>query len=203
MSSELPEELLGVGDVGLDEERDPDTEERDQEPEERERVLVFRLGQQSYGLDVGDVRNIVEVGERTRVPRSSDAIDGIMDMRGDITAVIDPRELLPVSEPPIADDRQRIVVFDRPADRQSAGIRVDVVEGVRSFPVSQIRRDEPEFEMPAGDLVKAVVEIPPEDEGEGDDAAGGEGDERPADTDPEPAERISVLHAERLVESAG
>lgn len=189
MSTNLPEELLGVDEVGLDDESNAGVEEggeQDQEPEEHERVLVFKLGDQSYGLDVADVRSIVEVGERTRVPRSSDAIEGVTDLRGEITAVIDPSVLLPVSSAAGVDDTQRIVVFDRASDKQSAGIRVDAVEGVESFPVSQIRRDEPEFQMPAGDLVKAVVEIPPEE----DDADA-------------PAERISVIDADLLVESAG
>lgn len=189
MSTNLPEELLGVDEVGLDDESNAGVEEggeRDQEPEEHERVLVFTLGDQSYGLDVADVRSIVEVGERTRVPRSSDAIEGVTDLRGDITAVIDPSVLLPVSSAGGVDDTQRIVVFDRASDKQSAGIRVDAVEGVESFPVSQIRRDEPALQMPAGDLVKAVVEIPPEE----DDADS-------------PAERISVIDTDLLVESAG
>ncbi|NHN49553.1 hypothetical protein G9464_18440 [Halostella sp. JP-L12] len=189
MSTNLPEELLGVDEVGLDDEQDADVREDgegDEEPEEHERVLVFKLGEQSYGLDVADVRSIVEVGERTRVPRSSEAVEGVMDLRGEITAVIDPGVLLPVSSAAEGEDTQRVVVFDRASDKQSAGIRVDAVEGVESFPVSRIRRDEPEFQMPAGDLVKAVVEIPPED----DDADA-------------PAERISVIDADLLVESAG
>ncbi|WP_135820087.1 chemotaxis protein CheW [Halostella litorea] len=164
MSTDLPDELLDIDDVGFDEEkRDPEGGDGDDEPEEQERVLVFRVGDRTYGLDVGDVRSIVELGERTRVPRSGDAIDGIMDLRGDITALIDPRKLLPV---PVgtAPENQRVIVFDRPADDQSAGIRVDAIEGVRSYPVSQIRREDPSFEMPAGSLVKAVVEVPAEDE---------------------------------------
>jgi purine-binding chemotaxis protein CheW len=185
MSTELPEELLGVDDVGLEDEDVKRDDEGDEEPEEHERVLVFSLGEQSYGLDVGDVRNIVEVGERTRVPRSGEAVDGIMDLRGDITAVIDPRKLLPVSEAVDDEANQRIVVFDRAADKQSASIRVDAVEGVESFPVGQIRRDDPEFGMPAGDLVKGVVEIPSDDE-----------------EDPTPADRISILHPDRLLGSA-
>jgi purine-binding chemotaxis protein CheW len=190
MSTNLPEELLGVDEVSLDDEQNADVDDgkQDQDPEEHERVLVFRLGEQSYGLDVADVRSIVEVGERTRVPRSSDAIEGVTDLRGEITAVIDPSVLLPVSNAAGTDDAQRVVVFDRATDEQSAAIRVDAVEGVESFPVSQIRREEPEFQMPAGDLVKAVVEIPPEDDDDETDA---------------PAERISVIDVDLLVEHAG
>ncbi|WP_121822759.1 chemotaxis protein CheW [Halostella salina] len=186
MSTELPEELLGIDDVGFDEEgRDPEGDgDEEEEPEEQERVLVFRLGDRTFGLDVGDVRSIVEQGDLTRLPRSGDAIDGIMDLRGEITAVIDPRKLLPV---PVADreTKQRVIVFDRSSDDQSAGIRVDAVEGVRSYPVSQIKRDDPAFEMPAGNLVKAVVEVPAEDES--------------AD---EVAERTSIIDVDTLVRSA-
>ena len=184
MSTDLPEELLDIDDVGFDEDgRDPEGDDRDREPEEQERVLVFRLEERTYGLDVGDVRSIVELDDRTRVPRSGDAIDGITDLRGDITALVDPRKLLPV---PVgeAEPKQRVIVFDRPADDQSAGIRVDAVEGVRSYPVSQIQREAPAPDMPAGNLVKAVVEVPAEDE------------------DGEVAERTSILDVETLLSAA-
>ncbi len=184
MSTELPEKLLELDDEEAGD-RDPDPQEEDEETEERERFVVFRIGADRYAVDVESVRSVVEVGEYTRVPRSSDAIDGVMDLRGDITAIIDPRVYLPTEESAASDlEEQRVLVFDRPSDRQGAGIRVDRVTGVESVPVSRIhRRPAPEAGVDdaalAHELVRAVI------------------------SDPADGGRISLLDVEGLVAVAG
>lgn len=187
MATELPEKLLDLDDEEGSGGRDPDPQEAEEETEERERFVVFRIGSTRYAVDVETVRSVVEVGEYTRVPRSSEAIDGVMDLRGDITAIIDPRVHLPTDESPFGSDDQRIVVFDRPSDRQGAGIRVDRVTGVESVPVSRIfRRPAPEEGVDesafAHGLVRGVISQPA-----GDDQF----------------ERISLLDVEELVAVAG
>jgi len=59
-----------------------------------------------------------------------------MDLRGEITAVIDPRVHFPVSES--RSGRERLLVLDRSSDRQSAAIRVDEVIGVETVPESDV-----------------------------------------------------------------
>ncbi|HMB49089.1 MAG TPA: chemotaxis protein CheW [Natronoarchaeum rubrum] len=185
MSTELPEKLLELGDEESGD-RDPESQEEEEETEERERFVVFRIGADRYAVDVEWVRSVVEVGEYTRVPRSAEAIDGVIDLRGDITAVIDPRVYLPADESAAIDpEDQRVLVFDRPSDRQGAGIRVDQVSGVESIAVSSIHRQPaPEAGVDAAALahrlVRAVISPSPDD-----------------------ADRISVLDVEGLVAVAG
>lgn len=171
MSTELPEKLLELDDEEGAGDRDPDPEQGEEEAEERERFVVFRIGASRYAVDVESVRSVVEVGEYTRVPRSSPAIDGVMDLRGDITAIIDPRTYLPEEASTFDSDDQRILVFDRPSDRQGAGIRVDRVTGVESIPVSRIHRQPaPEDGVDASalghELVRAVLGQPDDDGGQ-------------------------------------
>jgi purine-binding chemotaxis protein CheW len=137
MASELPEKILELDDGEDSGDRDPEQEQQE-EAEERERFVVFRLGDTRYAVGVEAVRSVVEVGEYTRVPRSSPAVDGVMDLRGDITAIVDPQVFLPADESQFDPDEQRILVFDRPADHQDVGIRVDRVTGVEAIPVSRI-----------------------------------------------------------------
>lgn len=184
MSTELPEKLLELDEEGAGD-RDPDPRDEEEETEERERFVVFRIGADRYAVDVESVRSVVEVGEYTRVPRSSEAIDGVMDLRGDITAIIDPRVYLPAdASGSSGSEDQRVLVFDRPSDRQGAGIRVDLVSGVESIPVSRIhRRPAPEADVDeaalAHELVRAVI------------------------SDPSGDGRISLLDVEGLVAVAG
>lgn len=186
MASELPEKLLELDEEGADG-RDPDPEEGEEETEERERFVVFRIGADRYAVEVESVRSVVEVGEYTRVPRSAEAIDGVMDLRGDITAIIDPRVYLPAAgSASIDSEDQRVLVFDRPSNSQGAGIRVDRVSGVESVPVSRIHHQaSPEAGVDgdalAHELVRAVIS---------------------AQTDGDAA-RISLLDVDGLVAVAG
>jgi purine-binding chemotaxis protein CheW len=144
---ELPEELIGIEEeLDIDEETEPDvalgeTEDdaqRREDEEEREQFVRFSLGDEGYALHVNAVRRLVDVGERTRVPRTSEAIDGITDLRGEITAVIDPRVLLGLPESEQSVDTQELIVFATAPDQGNSGIRVDIVDGVEAIPVSNV-----------------------------------------------------------------
>lgn len=184
MSTELPEKLLDIDEDSM-EERETDPEEQE-EVEERERFVVFDLGAEQYAVDVQSVRSVVEIDDYTRVPRSSDAIEGVMDLRGNITAIIDPHVHFEIDTDAVDPSMQRVLVFDRPADKQGAGIRVDRVTGVESIPVSRIFRtplpeegvEEAHLEH---DLVRAVISTP-----NGDDF-----------------ERVTLIDAEAVVQNSG
>jgi len=144
---ELPEELIGIEEeLDIDETAEPDValgetdtqDQREEEEEEREQFVRFSLGEEGYALHVNAVRRLVDVGERTRVPRTSEAIDGITDLRGEITAVIDPRVLFGLPESERSVDVQELIVFATGPDQGNAGIRVDVVDGVEAIPVSHV-----------------------------------------------------------------
>jgi len=146
MSADLPDELqdVEVSSPADDESRETDTDRRDGggDPDEVEQFVVFAVGDRRLAVSVDAVKNIVKVGATTRVPRASTAIDGIMDLRGEITAIIDARSHFPTRAATPATNDQRIIVFDMPQDRQSAAIRVDRVEGVEVFPLKYVTPSE-------------------------------------------------------------
>lgn len=108
-------------------------------------VLEFVLGEERYCLDITYIEQIVERGTVTRVPNAPDFVEGVIDLRGDITTVIDPMETLAADED---DDGDLIVVFDptRMDDEWSVGWTVDGVRRVSTVSLSEIREspvDEP------------------------------------------------------------
>ncbi|OLZ41370.1 chemotaxis protein CheW [Natrinema saccharevitans] len=132
MAPDLSEKLLGID---IDDDRPDDGDEDDQET--LLRFVFVGVGEHRLALPVDSVRTIAEPpDELTRVPRAPPAIEGLMDLRGEITAVIDPRVHFPVTEE--RSGRERLLVLDRPSDRQSAAIRVDDVIGVETVPESDI-----------------------------------------------------------------
>jgi purine-binding chemotaxis protein CheW len=51
--------------------------------------LTFQLADEEYGLDIMQVREIIEFGTVTQVPRTAPAIRGVINLRGQVVPVID------------------------------------------------------------------------------------------------------------------
>jgi purine-binding chemotaxis protein CheW len=92
-----------------------------------EQVLEFSLGEATYCVDIDYVTEIVDVGDLTPLPNAPPYVEGVMDLRGRTTAVVDPTVVFDVDGTAAGD--RRIVVFD-PAiigDRKATGWLVDEV----------------------------------------------------------------------------
>lgn len=55
--------------------------------------LTFTLGEEVYALDVGKVREILEVTKITKVPHTPEFMRGVFNLRGSVVPVIDMRLL--------------------------------------------------------------------------------------------------------------
>lgn len=154
MAPDLSEKLLGIDIDDTDRRRDSDGDDVD---EERLVQFVFvGVGEHRLAFPVDAVRTITDPPtELTRVPRAPPAIDGLMDLRGEITAVIDPHVHFPVTED--RPGRERLLVLDRPSDQQSAALRVDEVIGVETVPESNVLEAD---DIEASDFSGDVLEHP-------------------------------------------
>ena len=50
--------------------------------------IVIRLGDEQYGIDISYVNNIVRMQHITRVPKVSNYIKGVINLRGEVLPVI-------------------------------------------------------------------------------------------------------------------
>lgn len=53
--------------------------------------LTFRLGEETFALDVAQVREILDVTVITKVPQSPDFMRGVINVRGSVVPVVDLR----------------------------------------------------------------------------------------------------------------
>jgi purine-binding chemotaxis protein CheW len=106
-------------------------EEPERPAETAAHVVEFQLGNEVCAIDIDAVDSIVESKQVTRVPRAPDAVEGVMDLRGETTAIVDPREFLAIEGDAASDN---ILVLDRADDKQKIGLRVAEVTEVASYP---------------------------------------------------------------------
>jgi len=104
--------------------------------DDEEQFVVFRLMNEEYGVPIDSVQEIVRVpDELTRVPKTPDFLEGVVNLRGVVMPVVDQRRRfgLPSME---RNDRQRIMVYTIRGVR--TGFIVDQVLEVMRIPASVI-----------------------------------------------------------------
>ena len=100
-------------------------------------VLEFKLGDETYCVSIGYVTEIVDVGELTQVPNAPAHVEGVMDLRGRTTSIIDPKSIFDIHGD---SDGKRIIVFDPEIvqDQGAAGWLVDEVYQVVQVSPEQV-----------------------------------------------------------------
>jgi purine-binding chemotaxis protein CheW len=100
--------------------------------DDEEQLVVFHLGGEEYGVDIASVQEIIRVPEQmTRVPHTVDALEGVVNLRGQVLPVVDLRRHFGLA-PMARDERQRIVVFA--LQGLYTGFIVDAVSEVLKVP---------------------------------------------------------------------
>lgn len=89
--------------------------------------VTFRLDNETYGINVMQVQEVLRVTEIAPVPGSPDYVMGIINLRGNVVTVLDTRRRFGLA-PNEMDDSTRIVVIE--AEENVVGILVDSVSEV-------------------------------------------------------------------------
>ena len=88
-----------------------------------EKYLIFKVDEE-YALDVGNVIEIIEMTDITRVPDAPEYVTGIINLRGHVVPVIDMRKRF--RKPKFADSSARCIVIAE-IDDNMLGLIVDTV----------------------------------------------------------------------------
>jgi purine-binding chemotaxis protein CheW len=103
--------------------------------EKDHQVVGFRIGEETYGVRIASVREIVRVPEITIVPNAPEMIEGVINLRGKIIPVMDLRKRFgsTVVQP---DKKNRILVVE--LDNKLLGLIVSSASEVLKIPPSEI-----------------------------------------------------------------
>ncbi|MFO7724707.1 MAG: chemotaxis protein CheW [Oceanipulchritudo sp.] len=110
------------------------------------RYLTFQLGDESYGITVLKVREIIQMQPITRIPRTPEYMKGVINLRGKVIPVADLRIKFAFEKAEVSERTCIIVVSLTMADGRETltGLIVDAVEEVLQIEADQIE-DAPGF----------------------------------------------------------
>ncbi|MGP4844911.1 chemotaxis protein CheW [Marinobacter sp. 1Y8] len=97
--------------------------------------VTFRLDDETYGIDVMQIQEVLRYTEIAPVPGAPDYVLGIINLRGNVVTVIDTRRRFGLMDAEVT-DATRIVVME--SSQQVMGILVDSVAEVVYLKSSEI-----------------------------------------------------------------
>ncbi|HHX94688.1 MAG TPA: chemotaxis protein CheW [Clostridia bacterium] len=100
-----------------------------------EQLVVFTLANETYGIAISTVNEIIRMQDITEVPRTPDFVEGVINLRGRIVPVIDLRKRFGL-EAAEATQASRIMVVE--LQGLTVGMIVDSVSEVLRLPTDSI-----------------------------------------------------------------
>ncbi|WP_407331051.1 chemotaxis protein CheW [Enterovibrio sp. 27052020O] len=97
--------------------------------------VTFQLEDETYGINVMQVREVLRYSEIAPVPGAPDYVLGIINLRGNVVTVIDTRSRFGLMQGDVSDNT-RVIVIE--AESQVIGIMVDSVAEVVYLRTSEI-----------------------------------------------------------------
>lgn len=76
------------------------------------KYVIFKLNKEEYGVDIMTVKEVSEVKETIKVPNTPYFVDGIINIRGDITPIINLKKRFNILEDEKVKEGARIIVVN-------------------------------------------------------------------------------------------
>ncbi|MDP1771134.1 MAG: chemotaxis protein CheW [Methylobacter sp.] len=107
--------------------------------EEQQQYLTFMLSGETYAISILRIKEIIQYGQLTEVPRMPDFIRGVINLRGAVVPVIDLSARFG-KQPTSIGRRNCIIIIEVEVEEktQSVGVMVDAVNAVLEIPANEI-----------------------------------------------------------------
>jgi purine-binding chemotaxis protein CheW len=126
-------------------------------------VVEFVLGGERYALDIQLAREIVEMIPITPIPRAPPYISGVINLRGEITNIINLNTLLRLPNQEIRENQKIIVLVPEAASGSNVGIIVDEVLSVLQVAQSDIENLGEGLASEVSGFVKGIIKLKGDD----------------------------------------
>jgi purine-binding chemotaxis protein CheW len=126
-------------------------------------VVEFELGGERYALDIQLAREIVEMIPITPIPRAPSYISGVINLRGEITNIMNLNTLLGLPNQEVRENQKIIVLVPEAAGGSNVGVIVDDVSSVLQITESDIEHMGEGFSSEFSSFVKGIIKIKSDD----------------------------------------
>jgi purine-binding chemotaxis protein CheW len=107
------------------------------EEEDSQQIVVFKLDNKLYGVNIGQIREITRMSEISPVPNAPSCIEGVTNLRGQVTTVINLRTKFGMPKKEYDKDSRMMIIE---SGGRSAGAIVDSVTEVAMIPKADIEQ---------------------------------------------------------------
>ena len=104
-------------------------------------VVEFLLGEKIFAINLFDTKEVINQPEITPLPDAPHYVEGIIDLRGIITTILDLKSLMNIGEEAKDGRRSRVIVLDADISHKIIGVLVDDVLSVTTYNESAVNRD--------------------------------------------------------------
>ena len=119
-------------------------------------LVSFKLGEETYGIEITKIREIILMGQITQVPETPHYIKGLINLRSTVIPVIDLRARFGLPEGELTDE-SRIMVLN--VGQRTIGIVVDAVSEVLRVSGDQISEAPPTVASLGNEYMTGLVRL--------------------------------------------
>jgi two-component system chemotaxis response regulator CheV len=119
-------------------------------------VLVFRLGDGWYGVNVAKVREVLLPVEVTRSPGRHESVDGVFNCRGVVTPVVCLRRFLEMKQDGDEESRGRLIITE--FNGLNTAFMVDGVDQIHRMSWSKVK-PAPEFRKDETGMCTGIIDL--------------------------------------------
>ncbi len=119
-------------------------------------LVVFDLAAEFYGVDIGDVREIIRMQTITHVPGAPQFVEGVINLRGRVVPVVDLRKRLDLQVNEQTKE-SRVVVVDIAG--RDVGVIVDGVNEVLRIPLSAVEPPSTMITDAGSDFLRGIARL--------------------------------------------
>ncbi len=122
--------------------------------EKEAKVVLFNLGNETYGVPIKQVRSIERLEPITRVPNAAAFVEGVMNLRGVVIPIVNVRKRLGFDDVALTKNTRIVVVT---CDTLTAGLLVDAVKEVVAIDPDRLEKTPDIVGGPSAAFIGGVV----------------------------------------------
>ncbi len=119
-------------------------------------LVTFSIGEEEFGVNILQVQEIIRTMDITKVPRSPDFVEGVINLRGKVIPIVDMRSRFGLSSKE-HDKYTRIIVIE--IEMMIVGFVVDAVSEVLRIPANSVQPPPPVVAGMDADYIDGVGKL--------------------------------------------